>query len=77
MPCAEIERGGLLRLAWRANLPAESEKARIIESRQRSFLSASAVLRGAKDFRRTESIGISRRAQIGGFFDEKAIFGGD
>jgi hypothetical protein len=77
MPRVEIERGGFLQLAKGQNLSFESKKKRIGGSGQRSFLSASAALRGAKDFRRTESIGISRRAQIGGFFDEKAIFGGD
>ncbi len=73
MPRAEIEWSSFSRLARRENLPLKWKKERIIRSGQKSFLSPSAPIRGAKDFRRIASLRFGGRTQAGGLFDERAI----
>ncbi len=77
MPRVEIERGGFLQLAKGQNLSFESKKKRIGGSGQRSFLSASEAVWGAKNFRRTQSWRLNGRTKACRLIDEEAIFDGD
>jgi len=77
MPGAESLGGCFLRLAGRENISAESEKKRTGRNGQGGILPAPAAIWCQKNQCRTQSVGISRRAKIGGFVDEKAIFDGD
>jgi transposase InsO family protein len=64
-------------LAWRSNIPFESEKERNGESGQRSFLPAPAAVWREKDFRRTACRRYGGRAQTGIIANEKAGFNGN